>query len=55
MNTKVNGLQSRIVGQQSLEDNNKQVKFYTGPPSFTILIAIYNLVVKGLPESHFSG
>jgi len=55
LNMKVNGLQSRIVSRQSLEDNNKQVKFYTGLPSFTVLIALYNLVVKGLPESQFLG
>jgi len=55
MHTKVSGLQSRIVSRQNLGDDNKQVKFYTGLPSFTILMAIYNLVIKGLPESHFSG
>jgi len=41
LNIKVSGLQSRIVSRQSLEDNNKQVKLYTGLPSFTVLIAIY--------------
>jgi len=55
LNTKVNGLQSRIVSQECLQENNKQVKFYTGLPSFAILLAVYNLVIKGLPECHFSG
>ena len=52
---KVDRLQSRIVSRQSLEDNDKQVKFYTGLPSLSVLIAIHNLVIKGLPESHSSG
>jgi len=30
------------------------VKFYTGQPSFAILLAVYNLVIKGLPSCHFS-
>ena len=55
LSKKVDGLQSRIVSRQSLEDNNKQVKFYTGLPSFAVLLAIYDLVIKGLPECHFSG
>ena len=55
LNTKVDELQTRIVSRQSLEENDKQVKFYTGLPSFAVLLAIYNLVIKGLPECHFSG
>ena len=39
LNMKVNWLQS--ADRQSLEDNNKQVKFHTGLPSFAVLLAIY--------------
>ena len=46
LNMKVNWLQS--ADRQSLEDNNKQVKFYTGLLSFTVLLAMYR-------ECHFSG
>ena len=55
LNTKDDELQTRMASRQSLEENDKQVKFYTGLPSFAVLLAIYNLVIKGLPECHFCG
>ena len=48
LNMKVSWLQS--ADRQSLEDNNKQVKFYTGRPSFTVLLAIYlNAIFLAVP------
>jgi len=43
-----------VVSQECLEENNKQVKFYTGLPLFAVLLAI-TVVIKGLPECSFSG
>ena len=43
LNMKVNWLQS--ANRQSLEDNNKQVKFHTGLPSFAVSLAIYLNVI----------
>ena len=48
LNIKVNWLQS--ADRQSLEDNNKQVKFYTWLPSFAVLLAIYlNAIFLAVP------
>ena len=48
LNMKVNWLQS--ADRQSLEDNNKQVKFYTGLPSFAVLLVIYlNAIFLAVP------
>jgi len=51
LSTKVNGLQVTDCQLRMLiEENNKQMKFYTGLPSFDVLLAIYRLVIKGLIE-----
>ena len=53
--TKVDTLSNRVVSRQVLENDDKQVKFYTGLPSFTVLKAVFDLVNKGLPASYFTG
>ena len=41
----------RIVSRQVLENDDKQVKFYTGLPSFVALKAVFDLAIKGLLAS----
>lgn len=55
LGSKMDALSSRIVSQQVLENDDKQVKFYTGLPSFAVLKAVFDLATKGLPASFFTG
>ena len=55
LTSKLDTLSSRIVSQQVLENDDKQVKFYTGLPSFAVLKAVFDLVNKGLPANYFTG
>ena len=55
LSSKVDALSNRIVSQQVLENNDKQVKFYTGLPSFAVLKAVFGLATRGLPVSNFTG
>ena len=49
LNMQVNWLQS-ADRRQSLENNNKKVKFYTGLPFFAVLLAIYlNAIFLAVP------
>ena len=48
LNMKLNWLQ--LADRQSLEDGNKQMKFYTGLLSFTVLLALYlNAIFLAVP------
>ena len=55
LSSKVDSMSSRIVSRQVLENDEKQVKFYTGLPSFAVLKAVFDLAIKGLPTSFYSG
>ena len=55
LTSKVDTLSKRIVSWQVLENDDKQVKFYTGLPLFAVLKAIFDLVNKGLPANYFTG
>jgi len=37
--------------QENLKDNEKLLRFYTGLSSFTVLMAVFNLVSAAIPES----
>ena len=54
LDSKMDTLSSTIVSQQVLEKDDKQVKFYTGLPSFAVLKAVYDIAIKGLPASFFT-
>ena len=55
INTKVDALSDRIVSRQVLENYNKQVKFYTGLPSFAVLKAVFDLAIKRYLARYFTG
>ena len=55
LGSKVDSMSSRIVSRQVLENDEKQVKFYTGLPSFAVLKAVFDLAIKGLPASFCTG
>ena len=55
LTSKLDTLSSRIVSQQVLENDDKQVKFNTGLPSFAVLKAVFDLVNKTLPANYFTG
>ena len=55
LGSKMDALSSRIVSRQVLESDDKQVKFYTGLPSFAVLKAVFDLAIKGLPASFCTG
>ena len=44
-------LSQQLLNEATLKGDDKKVKYFTGLPSFLVLRAIYNLAVKGLPES----
>ena len=48
-------LSKRVVSEQSLSEDDKMVKYYTGLPSFDLLNAIYELVIADAPTNLFSG
>ena len=48
---KMDVLSNRIVSQQVLENDDKQVKFYARLPSFTVWKVMFDLAIKGLPAS----
>ena len=48
-------LSKRVVSEQSLSEDDKMVKYYTGLPSFDLLNAIYELVIADVPTNLFSG
>ena len=37
--------------KENLKDNDKLLQFYTGLSSFTVLMAVFNLVSAAIPES----
>ena len=53
----MDSLSSRIVSQQVLENDDKQVKFYTGvrPTFICSFKGAFNLAIKGLPANVFTG
>ena len=55
LSSKIDSMSSRIVSRQVLENDEKQVKFYTGLPSFAALKAVFDLAIKGLPTSFYTG
>ena len=48
-------LSKRVVSEQSLSEDDKMVKYYTGLPSFDLLNAISELVIADVPTNLFSG
>jgi len=48
---KVAALSKRVLSEETMKDDAKKVKYYTGLPNFGVLKAIYNLAAKELPES----
>lgn len=44
-------MEKAVMSMKSFESDNSKVKFYTGLPSFAILMAVYNFVAPHLPES----
>jgi len=48
-------LSKRVVSEQTLSNNDKMVKYYTGLPSFDLLKAIYELTIADVPTNLFSG
>ena len=51
----MDALSSRIVSRQVLESDDKQVKFYTGLPSFAVVKAVFDLAIKGFPTCFCTG
>ena len=47
-------LRNRVVSENSLSDDDKVVKYYTGLSSFLLLKCIFDFVVVGLPNGFFA-
>ena len=43
-------LSQQVLSEMTLKGDHKEVKYFTGLPSFSVLRAIYNLTAKGLSE-----
>jgi len=51
MQKKISTLESRCLTMESLKDNDKQVKFYTGLPNYDTLKIVFELASKCLPST----
>ncbi|XP_065896309.1 THAP domain-containing protein 2-like [Dysidea avara] len=48
---KVAALSKQVLSEETMKDDAKKVKYFTGLPNFAVLKAIYNLAAKESPES----
>ena len=54
LNAENDKLRKRVVGESSLTDDDKAVKYYTGLPSYLMLQCIFDFVIVGLPNGFFA-